>query len=98
VSVLPWSGLRSRTLGLGAGVLFLVVLAGNPLLHHDLACHQRTPGHCDACLSTPLAPRVAEVAIPFPPQLPPAEPIEGTGEKLPRPPLSSPSSGRSPPA
>jgi hypothetical protein len=30
-------------------------MAVTPALHHDLACHAKTPGHCDACVATPLA-------------------------------------------
>jgi hypothetical protein len=39
-------------LGLYAGVVL-----GSPGLHHDLDCHLKTPGHCQACVANPLAPR-----------------------------------------
>jgi hypothetical protein len=41
-------------------VLYLAVLFGSPFFHHDFACHQRTPGHCQACRANPPAPRAAE--------------------------------------
>ena len=39
-------------------ILYLVALTVGPILHHDLACHQRTPAHCPACLAHPPAPPV----------------------------------------
>lgn len=39
-------------LGLYAGVLL-----ASPGLHHDFDCHLKTPGHCQACVANPLAPR-----------------------------------------
>ena len=38
--------------------LYSLVLIGSPLLHHDLACHLKSAGHCDACAANPVASRV----------------------------------------
>lgn len=40
--------------------LYAVALLANPLLHHDLDCHLKAPGHCSACIANPLGSR-AEV-------------------------------------
>ena len=34
--------------------LFAVFLATAELEHHDIACHLKTPQHCNACASSPL--------------------------------------------
>jgi hypothetical protein len=35
----------------------LVVTA--PVLHHDFACHQKSPTHCVSCTSSPSAPQAS---------------------------------------
>jgi hypothetical protein len=40
-------------IGLAAYATMLVV---SPALHHDLACHAKSPTHCEACVANPLAP------------------------------------------
>lgn len=52
---------RRRQALLALAVFALVVLAA-PVLHHDLACHVKTPLHCHACVAKPLASR-AEAAF-----------------------------------
>lgn len=48
--------------------LYVFVLLVSPVLHHDLACHVKTPGHCDACAASPVASRdEAASALPAPP-------------------------------
>jgi hypothetical protein len=44
-------------LGALALSLYAVLAAISPALHHDLACHVKSPGHCDACVANPLASR-----------------------------------------
>lgn len=55
-------GLRLRRLPLQVALLHALVASAAPLLHHDLACHVKTPTHCDACVQTPMGPR-AEVGF-----------------------------------
>jgi hypothetical protein len=49
--------------------LYLAVVVSTPFFHHDFACHQRTPGHCQACRANPPAPWSAQtvtvVAVPL---------------------------------
>jgi len=45
---------------------FVLVLAASPLLHHDLACHLKTPTHCHGCWVSPAASLVG-VGIVVPP-------------------------------
>jgi hypothetical protein len=51
-----------RTTRLGILLHVLIVLTA-PFEHHDLLCHLKTPTHCTACVSSPLAasPRPIEV-------------------------------------
>lgn len=46
------------SLALCLGLYAAVVLA-TPGLHHDFECHLKSPGHCQACVANPLAPRAA---------------------------------------
>jgi hypothetical protein len=44
--------------------LYALLVVGAPLLHHDFACHQKSPSHCTACVSSPSALRAtAKVAV-----------------------------------
>ena len=59
---------RGHAVLLAALLAYGLVLAVTPLLHHDLECHWRTPGHCVACVATPVAlgaETVAPQALPF---------------------------------
>jgi hypothetical protein len=79
-------------------VLYGIVLAVSPALHHDFACHLTDPGHCNACHATPAAPQ-AERAFDFaPPRLAAVPSVETRedGAVLTLFPLRS--SGRAPPA
>ena len=40
---------------------YALLLAVNPVLHDDLACHLKSPTHCSACTSSPSASRVEPV-------------------------------------
>jgi hypothetical protein len=46
---------RGHSVLLAALLAYGLVLAVTPLLHHDLECHWRTPGHCVACIASPVA-------------------------------------------
>jgi hypothetical protein len=52
------AGGRCRTWIVVALSLYTLVLLGSPILHHDLECHLKRPGHCDACTANPQAPRI----------------------------------------
>jgi len=38
--------------------VYAAILVVSPVLHHDLACHVKSPTHCEACATNPLASRV----------------------------------------
>jgi hypothetical protein len=42
--------------------VYAVILVVSPVVHHDLACHVKSPTHCEACAANPLASRV-ETAV-----------------------------------
>jgi hypothetical protein len=48
---------RRRWLGALALSLYALLTAISPALHHDVACHVKSPAHCDACMANPLASR-----------------------------------------
>ncbi|HET8648165.1 MAG TPA: hypothetical protein VFO85_21895 [Vicinamibacteria bacterium] len=88
---------RLRVRALLVTGLFALIVLGAPLLHHDFACHQKSPTHCVACVSSPSAPRaVAKVAVA--PELTVLGGVVEEGRRLfrERPLLSVP--GRAPPA
>lgn len=68
-------------LGLAA---YTVVLFASPVLHHDLACHVKTPGHCDACAASPLASRAEAASASTPPRLDGVGLVEATELRAPR--------------
>ena len=77
--------------------LYALVLLVTPLLHHDLACHLKSPTHCNACTANPLAPRVV-VGIGLPEaRLPEAEPVATPDVSACLTVDTSSASGRSPP-
>lgn len=39
---------------------FILVLLTGPFLHHDFACHQKSPTHCTSCMSSPFATSVEQ--------------------------------------
>lgn len=55
----PGRSRRGTWVLLGLG-LYALALVGNPLLHHDLACHLKSPTHCTACTSSPTASRIED--------------------------------------
>lgn len=77
--------------------LYALLVMGAPLLHHDFACHQKSPTHCVACVSSPSAPR-ATTKVVVAPALSDLGRVLDAGRRqfAERPLLSLP--GRSPPA
>jgi hypothetical protein len=53
---------RRRLSGALALSLYVLLAAISPALHHDLACHVKSPAHCDACVANPLASRAEPAA------------------------------------
>ena len=88
---------RLRLLALVGLVLYTIVLFASPLLHHDLACHVKTPAHCDACAMSPVASRVESSAVAGLPGLARAGTVETPREVAPRPFARVAQSGRAPP-
>jgi hypothetical protein len=37
--------------------LYALIVVCAPALHHDFTCHEKSPGHCVACVASPSAPR-----------------------------------------
>src|SRR2546427_10763430 len=62
--------------------MYALVLGVNPILHDDLACHLKSPTHCNACAASPSASRVEVVGATWP------VPVEagrgGTSEHVPQ--------------
>ena len=46
--------------------VYVLLLAANPILHDDLACHLKSPTHCSACTASPSASRVEVVGATLP--------------------------------
>ena len=92
-----WSG-RRRLLGALALALYGLLIAISPALHHDLACHVKSPGHCDACVANSPASRAEpRAALDAPLLVATGELPSSTQPREHRTPLA-PTSGRSPPA
>jgi hypothetical protein len=43
--------------------VYCVILVVSPVVHHDLACHVKSPTHCEACAANPLASRVETAVV-----------------------------------
>jgi hypothetical protein len=92
-----WSG-RRRWLGALALSLYALLAAISPALHHDLACHVKSPAHCDACVANPQASRTEPAAgLDAPAMRAMGEPPVGAEPPEHRAPVA-PASGRAPPA
>ena len=77
--------------------LYAGLLAINPVLHDDIACHLKSPTHCSACAATPSASRVEGMGpvLPTLAEVGPVPTVERTADS------AAPSLvlvGRSPPA
>src|SRR3989475_10780084 len=77
--------------------MYALVLGVNPILHDDLACHLKSPTHCNACAASPSASRVEVVGatLPVPVEAGPVETSDHAVQTL-APLLAL--AGRSPPA
>ena len=49
---------RRRVIVLAGAAVYALLLMVNPVFHDDLACHLKSPTHCNACTSSPSASRV----------------------------------------
>jgi hypothetical protein len=78
--------------------LYTLVLLGSPILHHDLECHLKTPGHCDACTANPHAPRIETGVGLLATHLRAAGHVDGGRGASPNAAAVNPTRGRAPPA
>lgn len=76
---------------------YAILVVVTPLLHHDLECHWRTPGHCVACIATPAAVGAADLTTHASPALTDAGGVEHRTPQTPDSPLPADNHGRSPP-
>ncbi len=62
--------------------VYALLLAVNPVLHDDLACHLKSPTHCSACTASPSASRVEAVgpSLPVPASIGNVEPQPRSSE------------------
>jgi hypothetical protein len=78
--------------------VYAALFAASPALHHDFACHVKSPSHCEACVANPLASRTEPAATLDTPRLRLAgEAPVCTVAREPGAPVA-PASGRAPPA
>ena len=78
--------------------LYTLISSLSPALHHDLACHVKSPAHCDACVANPLASRTEPAAgLNAPPMHAVGETPVSAEPREHRAPVA-PTSGRAPPA
>jgi hypothetical protein len=89
--------LRGRALWVLLGI-YALVLAASPLLHHDLECHLKSPGHCDACVANPLASGIETGAPLCLPRFSDVGRVDHALERLPQSLCPLLAAGRSPPA
>jgi hypothetical protein len=89
---------RGRAWLLALLAVYALLLATNPLLHHDVACHVKSPTHCTSCNASPWASRI-EAGVPLS-----AQPLPDAGRVVGERPVPAGASahlelsGRSPPA
>jgi hypothetical protein len=89
---------RRRLLAALALSLYALLAAITPGLHHDLACHVKSPAHCDACVANPQASRTEPATgLDAPAMRALGEPPIGTEPREHWAPVA-PASGRAPPA
>jgi len=62
--------------------VYALLLAVNPVLHDDIACHLKSPTHCSACTASPSASRVEAVgpSLPAPASIGKVEPPARSSE------------------
>jgi hypothetical protein len=89
---------RGRGWLLALLAVYAALLAANPLLHHDVACHLKSPTHCTSCTASPWASRI-EAGVPLVSQrLPDAGRVLAKGPESVRAAVRLAPAGRSPPA
>ncbi|PYQ06374.1 MAG: hypothetical protein DMF82_06430 [Acidobacteria bacterium] len=73
---------RRRAAILWMLAVYALLLAVNPVLHDDLACHLKSPTHCSACTASPSASRVEAMgpSLPAPVSLGSVEPMPSASE------------------
>jgi hypothetical protein len=69
--VQPANGARRSAWSLLA-LLYAIVLATGPLLHHDISCELKSRTHCTSCISGVSGPGLAQASGPPAPLLPAA--------------------------
>lgn len=92
---------RRRPAGRYAAIalaVYAVLLVVAPVAHADLADHVKASSHCQACVANPLAARIEPRVAAAAPALAAAGDVAGALAAGFRSPVSSPTSGRSPPA
>jgi hypothetical protein len=89
---------RARLLGALALSLYALLVAISPALHHDLACHVKSPAHCDACVANSPASRAEPRTSLEAPLLTLAGEAPGCQQAQEHRASFAPTSGRSPPA
>jgi hypothetical protein len=77
---------------------YVVLIGTNPLLHHDLSCHFKSPTHCQACTSNPSASKVEHRISLDPVRLAETGRVHSPEQAPPDVAFSVSTSGRSPPA
>ena len=70
--LLAWLGLA----------VYSVILVVSPVVHHDLACHVKSPTHCEACAANPLASRVETAVLAITASLPAAGEVAPAAQNL----------------
>lgn len=83
-------------MGLGVG-LYVLTLVASPLFHQDLACHFKAPGHCVACLASPVAVQIETGVSLTPPPAPRSGSVEAEARNAPAATYTSTNTGRAPP-
>jgi hypothetical protein len=86
----------TRRFGFLAVAFYALVLLSGPFLHHDLACHLKSPVHCTTCVSSlkasgpgvPVTPRVvragcAVIGVAMPLTVPPAPVVRAGTDRSP---------------
>jgi len=89
---------RRHTIWAGLGVgLYILTLVSSPLFHEDLACHFKAPGHCIACLASPVAVQIETGVGLTPPPAPRPGSVEAESRSAPAAAFRSIRTGRAPP-
>jgi len=72
---------RSRARIVACFGLYVLAVLVSPVLHHDFACHLKSPTHCTACNASPTAQRIEHRPTLLVGLLPDAERIQALAEK-----------------